>query len=154
MCAPNYYICVYISAHQSADLMTMGMPPPRHCLASVCVVAWRAEMDGLIPIYERHPPIGHTPIGRIRDVPIGYQSDWLGPLLKGPAQARFWGRRPEAAETTRPGRRPGTRETTRPPEPPPWTSSPLSPVALGAAPDHPHHHISTNISTRSSVKPH
>ena len=50
-------------------------------------------MDGLIPIYERHPPIGHTPIGRIRDVPIGYQSDWLGPLLKGPAQAKFWRRR-------------------------------------------------------------
>ena len=39
-------------------------------------------MDGLIPIYERHPPIGHTPIGSIRDVPIGYQSNWLGPLLK------------------------------------------------------------------------
>ena len=103
---------------------------PRHCLASVwgCVVTWRAEMDGLIPIYERHPPIGHTPIGRIWDVPIGYQSDWLGPLLKGSAQARFWGRRPEATETTRPGRRPGTRETTRPPEPPPRTSSPPSPV--------------------------
>ena len=49
-------------------------------------------MDGLIPIYERYPPIGHTPIGRIRDVPIGYQSDWLGPPLKGPAQARFGGR--------------------------------------------------------------
>ena len=46
-------------------------------------------MDGRIPIYERHPPIGHTPIGRIRDVPIGYQADWLGPLLKGPAQAKF-----------------------------------------------------------------
>ena len=65
-------------------------------------------MDGLIPIYERHPPIGHTPIGRIRDVPIGYQSDWLGPLLKGSARARFWRRQgrdeQETTETTRPGR--------------------------------------------------
>ena len=125
-------------------------------------------MDGLIPIHERHPPIGHTPIGRIRDVPIGYQADWLGPLLKGPAQAKFWrettgsragaeeetsrrrGRdEQETTETTRP-----CRETTRLPELPPRTSSPPSPVAMGAAPDHPHHHISTNISTRSSVKPH
>ena len=128
-------------------------------------------MDGLIPIYERHPPIGHTPIGRIRDVPIGYQADWLGPLLKGPAQAKFWRRRrgaeqetggddrrrrrpdqrdeQETTETTRP-----CRETTRLPELPPRTSSPPSPVAMGAAPDRPHHHISTNISTRSSVKPH
>ena len=64
-------------------------------------------MDGLIPIYERHPPIGHTPIGRIRDVPIGYQADWLGPLLKGPAQARFWRRRGDEGETNRrPPRRP------------------------------------------------
>ena len=69
-------------------------------------------MDGLIPIYERHPPIGHTPIGRIRDVPIGYQADWLGPLLKGPAQAKFWRRRRGAEQETR-GRRPET-ETTRP----------------------------------------
>ena len=58
-------------------------------------------MDGLIPIYERHPPIGHTPIGRIRDVPIGYQADWLGPLLKGPAQARFWRSRGGDEEETR-----------------------------------------------------
>ena len=69
-------------------------------------------MDGLIPIYERHPPIGHTPIGRIRDVPIGCQSDWLGPLLKGPAQAKFCRRRRGAEQETR-GRRPET-ETTRP----------------------------------------
>ena len=132
-------------------------------------------MDGLISIHERHPPIGHTPIGRIRDVPIGYQADWLGPLLKGPAQAKFWRSRggddeeprrsrggdeqetrrrrgrdeQETTETTRP-----CRETTRLPELPPRTSSPPSPVAMGAAPDHPHHHISTNISTRSSVKSH
>ena len=108
-------------------------------------------MGGLIPIYERHPPIGHTPIGRIRDVPIGYQSDWLGPLLKGPAQAKFWRRR--GGDDDGGDGDDQTRETTGPPEPPPRTSSPLSPVAMGAAPDHPHHHISTNISTRSSVKP-
>ena len=27
VCAPTYNICVYISAHQSADLVTMGMSP-------------------------------------------------------------------------------------------------------------------------------
>ena len=62
--------------------MTMGMSPGTVCQCLGGVVTWRAEMDGIIPIYERHPPIGHTPIGRIRDVPISYQSDWLGPLFK------------------------------------------------------------------------
>ena len=72
-------------------------------------------MDGLIPIYERHPPIGHTLIGRIRDVPIGYQSDWLGPLLKGPAQAKFCRRRRGAEQEPRRKRGGDEGETNRRP---------------------------------------
>ena len=129
MCVYLPVIIIFVCASGHIRVRTWW---PWGCPPALCggVVTWRAEMDGLIdPIYERHPPIGHTSMGPIRDVPIGYQSDWLGPLLKVPAQARFWGRRPRL---------------------PPRTSSPPSPVALGAAPDHPHHHIST----RSSVKPH
>ena len=91
MCVHLLIIFVCISVHTRVQTWSpWGCPP---ALSSQClggVVTWRAEMDGLIPIHERHPPIGHTPIGRIRDVPIGYQADWLGPLLKGPAQAKFW----------------------------------------------------------------